>query len=435
MANKLLYFLNVSLLGLCLAMPVVADDFSAVKQLLNDHEPDKAYQLLIHKEAAHMGETQYDLLLARVALKAGHAHEAIFAYERVLINSPGNNLARVELAIAYFQINELEKSQQQFEAALKTHPPKKIEYNIHNYISLIREKIDSRKHRLSGKLSLKQGWDSNINSATDESEIELTVGTFEPTEGVDKETADTFTEVSSRLHYNYNFNINSRFYSSLSYTNRDNNNKQFDTQIADLKLGYSQMTAIGKISIPVSYQTMWLDETQLREVTTVSTNLNQSGSNYFLNYSLQSGEIRYPYQPALNVDFVAASVAFGFSDKASGFSHQYAIFHGDETASNSLYEFNAREYWGAQVRMPLRISNRHTVAPKVVYQQAEYNQQHPFFKEKRQDRYSYVEISWGWLLNRNWSLDTQIGRTNSNSSVPLYTYNRTSIYTGINYTY
>lgn len=435
MAKKLLYILMVSLFGLCLTMPVFAEDFPTVRQLLNDDKPDEAYQFLTQKEAEHMGETRYDLLLARIALKTGHPHEAIFAYERVLINKPGNNLARVELAIAYYQINELEKSRQLFKVALKTNPPEKIEKNIHNYISRINEKIGSRKHSFSGLLTLKQGWDSNINSATNASEIELAIGTYRPTEGVDKETPDTFTEVVNRLYYKYNFNVNSSFFSSAGYSNRENNNKQFDTQTADIKLGYSHATDIGKLSIPVSYQTMWLDEKQLREVSTISTRLNRSGGGSFTDYSLQYGEIRYPYQQPLNVDFVAASFAFGFSDKASGFSQQYAIFHGNETPTNSLYEFNAREYWGIQMRLPVRISSRHVITPKVVYQIAEYNQRHPFFKEKRKDDYSYYEINWRWQFGRQWSLDTQAGHTDSSSSVPLYTHTRTVIHTGIKYYY
>lgn len=435
MAPKSFYIVMILLFGICRTIPVYADDFLTTQQLLKENKPDEAYQLLTTKEAEHMGEPVYDLLLARTALRSGHPHEAIFAYERVLINKPGNNLARVELAIAYYRINELESSRRLFDVALKANPPDKIKKNIHNYISRINEKIGSRKHRFSGMLTLNQGWDSNINSATNESEIELAIGTYRPTEGVDKETADTFTEVINRLHYNYNFNVNSRLFSSAGYSNRENNNKQFDTQTADIKLGYSHATGVGKVSIPVSYQTMWLDEKQLREVSTISASLNRSGGGSFANYSLQYGEIRYPYQQPLNVDFVAASFAFGFSNKASGISQQYAVFYGDETASNSLYEFNAREYRGVQVRLPVRVSNRHIIAPKIVYQIAEYNQRHPFFTDKRKDHYAHYEITWRWLFDRKWSLVTKAGHTDSNSSVPLYTFTRNLISTGINYAY
>jgi len=435
MAPKLLHIPLLLLLGQYLVTPAHADEYLTTKQLLKENKPEQAYQRLTTKKSNHIGEPDYDLLLARAAIKAGHPHEAIFAYERVLINIPGHHQARAELAIAYYQINELEKSQQLFDKVLKSNPPDKVKKFINNYIERINAKISSRKHSFTGVLTLKQGWDSNINSATNESEIVLAIGTYQPTEGVDKQTSDSFTEVANRLHYNYNFNVNSRFFSSAGYSNRENNNKQFDTQTADIRVGYSHLTPIGRISIPLLYQTMWLDEKQLREVSTISTSLNRASGDSFSDYSLQYGEIRYPYQQALDVDFVAASFTLGFSDKASGFGQQYAIFYGDETPTNSLYEFNAREYWGMQLRLPVRLSNRHSLTPKVVYQVAEYHQRHPFFNDKRKDDFSYYEIAWRWHITRAWSLKTQASHTESNSTVALYTHTRTAIYTGINFNY
>ena len=339
------------------------------------------------------------------------------------------------MAIAYYQIEELETSRQLFSAALQSSPPGNIRQNIHHYIERIDEKIGSRKHSLRGILTLKQGWDSNINSATNESEIELSIGTYRPTDGVDKETSDSFTEISNRLHYNYNFNINSNFFSGAGYTNRDNNNKQFDTQTADANIGYSHLTAIGKISIPLSYQTMWLDEKQLRKVFSISTTLNRTSGDSFSAYNLQYGEIRNPYKTPLDVDFVAASIAFGFSNKKSGFNQQYALFYGDETATNNLYKFNAREYWGAQILFPVQISQRHSITPKVVYQISKYHQKPWIFTNKRKDDYTHYELAWRWHITRDWTLLSQAGHTESNSSVPLYTYTRTTLFTRINYSY
>lgn len=434
MIPRLIYIPLVLLLGQCLVTPVYANDFQTAKQLLKDNKPEQAYKILTTKETYHMGEPSYDLLLARVALQIGKPHEAIFAYERVLINKPGHNVARVELAIAYYQINELENSRRLFNMALINNPPDDIKNNILTYIDRINVQINSRKHNLTGVLTLKQGWDSNINSATAESKIELAIGTYQLAEG-DQETSDTFTEVVNRLNYNYNYNVNSRFFSSVGYTNKENNNKQFDSQMADIKAGYSYLTSIGKISIPLSYQTMWLDEKQLREVVTVGTSLNHTRDQSFSDYSLQYGEIRYPYQQTLNVDFVAASFAFGFSDPVSGFGQQYALFYGNETPTKSLYEFNAKEYWGMQILFPVQISQQHSITPKIVYQVAEYQQRHPFFITKRKDHYSSYELTWGWYITRSWNLTTQAGYTESDSSVRLYSHTRTIIYTGINFHY
>ena len=436
MASKLYYIAMALILSQCLTVAAVqADEFLAVKNLLKENRPAQAYKILITKEYYHMGEPEYDLLLARTAIQAGHTHEAIFAYERVLINKPGHHLARVELAIAHYKINELENAQRYFNKALSNNPPDDIKKIILSYVDRINEKISTRKHSLSGILTIKEGWDSNINNATNESEVELTIGTYRPTEGVDRKTSDTYTEVSNSLNYNYNFNVNSKFFSAITYSNRENNNKRFDTQTASIKTGYTHNTALGKISIPVTYQTMWLDKKQLREVSNLSISLNRSDKNSFTDYSLQYGEIRYPGQAPLNVDMVAASFAFGFSDSSSGFNQQYALFYGDETPTNNLYEFNAREYWGMQVQLPMQLSNHHVITPKLVYQVAEYHQRHPFFKEKRKDHFVAYELAWNWYFDRSWSLKTQLGHTESSSTVSLYNHTKTVIFTGINFLY
>ena len=435
MLPKSLYTCLISLFGLCLASQVLADDFQQVKQLLKQNNPQQAYQILNTKEESHIGEPEYDILLARSALAAGHPNEAIFAFERVLMTTPTNQIARVELAVAYYQINELERAKQLFAQAQGAKPPQPLKETIEQYLLRINEKIGSRRHKFNGELSLKQGWDNNINSATNAEEVDLIIGTYRPTAGVDKQTSDSFTEVINRLNYNYGFNINSEFFSSLGYSNRDNNSKQFDTQSADVKIGYSHTTEIGRISIPLTYQAMWLDEKQLRTVTTLATNLNRSGHGAFIEYGLQYGEIRYPYQHPLDVDFVAASIALGSNDNQSVFNPQWAVFYGDETATRDLYAYNAREYMGMQIRLPMRLAQTHYLTPSLVYQQADYKQQHPFFNDNRSDRYTSAELNWRWYFSRQWSVTGQLSHVDSHSTVALYTYKKDVYYAGINYLY
>lgn len=411
------------------------NEFETVKALLKQNKADEAYQYLTAKDAFHMGEPDYDLLLARTALKSGRPNEAIFAYERVLMTQPKNHPAKVELAIAYFQIDQLENSKRLFKEALIARPPANLQEDIHRYLEHIEEKLTARRHAFGAELSLKQGWDSNINSATNESEIQLTVGTYRPSEGVDKETSDSFTELLTRANYNYNFNVNASLFSSIGYSNRENNHKQFDSQRADARFGYSHLTGLGRISLPLSYQTMWLDNKQLREVTTASINLNRADKAGFTDYNLQYGEIRYPDQSALDVDFVAASFAFGLSSANGAFNQQYALFYGDETATNSTYDFNAREYHGFQARFPVRVGQKHVLTPKAVYQKGVYRQRHPFFKEKRQDKFIHYEFDWRWYLSRHWQLNSQISRTDTASTVAIYTYQRNVIFVGITYVY
>lgn len=432
MAQSTILILLVMLTG-HFASTAHADEFQTAINLIKENKHEQAYIHLTTEEAYHIGEPAYDILLARSALKTNRPHEAIFAYERVLISQPSNHPARLELAIAYFQINELESSKRLLLKTSKANPPDRIQNDIQQYLELIEQRLDARRHSLGFEVQLRQGYDSNINSATNESAIELKIGTYRPTEGVDKETSDTFTELVTRLNYNYNFNVNSHIYSNVAYTNKENNNEKFDTQTANVQLGYSHKTSIGRFSFPVSYQTVWLDEKQIREVSAISTNLNRHSDGSYTDYNLQYGQIRYPGQTPLDVDFNAVSFAFGFTNQSRRFSQQYAIFYGDETATNDIYRFNARTYQGLQIRFPWQISQKHMFTPKLVYQESEYKQKHAFFKNLREDEYSYYELNWQWFLTRRWSLNTQLSHTESESTVPIYTHDRNMIFMGIRY--
>lgn len=167
----------------------------------------------------------------------------------------------------------------------------------------------------------------------------------------------------------------------------------------------------------------------------IGAKLNRSGDDSFSDFTLQYGEIRYPYRTGLDMDYVSATVAMGTSDNKAVVNQQYAVFYGDETPTNSLYRYNAREYMGMQVRLPLRLVPRHYLTPTVVYQVAEYKQQHPFFIQKRTDHYASAELNWRWYFNRQWSLTSQLSHAKSDSTVALYTYSRNIIFTGFVYTY
>lgn len=415
--------------------PAFADEFSKAKKLLKENKARQAYELLVNKEGYHMGEPDYDLLLAKTALSAGYHHEAIFAYERVLIHIPNNLSARIEMAIAYFKIDELENAQRHLNIVLQANPNSKLREKLDQYARMINKKIESRKSTISASHTFRQGWDSNINSATNEQQIQLTIGTYTPTEGVDKETSDTYSELLNKVSYDHNFNVNSRFFSHIAYSIRENNNKNFDTQSAEIQAGYGHTTSAGKLSYPVSHQSVWLDEQQLRYTTSVGVRLARNDKQDFVNYSAQFGVIRYPDQPSLNMDNIVLSYFFGRHQTQTGINPQYALFYGDETATNSTYDFNARRYVGAQIRLPIRMTDRQYLIPKLLYQRAVHKHQHPFFFTTREDDHLNIALNWNWGLTRQWQISGQVSHSRNDSTVDLYTYDRITTHFGITYKY
>lgn len=409
-----------------------ASDFNRLNDLLKQNNPKQGYRILSEEEDHHLGEVKYDLLLGRTALESGHAHEAIFAYERVLLNQPGNDTARFGLAVAYYRINENERAQQLFDEVLGHNPPQEIRLNIQQYLGLIESRQASLRHKLSGKLALRKGWDSNINSATNDTTFEL-LGQSYPLSEESRETEDTFSEIMARLNYSYTMNNNADLFSQVHLSKRDNLHNKYDTELGNLQVGGSLLTSFGRLRLPLTYQTIILDNQRLRTLSAIAVNLAGTDKKDFITTNLQYGQIRYPDQPALNVNQTSVALGYVTTNQTSSIRKLVSLYYGDESATSDQYRFNARKYYGVQGRLFIQPARQHLLEARLSVQNAKYKQKHPFFSQIRDDQLWSASVAWSWWLTRSWSLETRLETSKSDSGVNLYDFQRNMMSMGVNY--
>lgn len=100
---------------LLFSLSAVADEtLDRARTLLGQKNPVAAYELLAPLAEAREGEPEFDYVFGIAALDAGFVTEAVFALERVLAMDPGNDVARAEIARAYFLLGETETAKQEF---------------------------------------------------------------------------------------------------------------------------------------------------------------------------------------------------------------------------------------------------------------------------------------------------------------------------------
>jgi len=109
------------------------------------------------------GTPRFDLYYARVLIQQGQASEAIFALERVLVFSPEQHRARLELARAYFIKNNLERSRAEFEQVLATNPPANVQRNINDFLARIEAAQRAQTQQFQMFAGLDVGYNTNIN--------------------------------------------------------------------------------------------------------------------------------------------------------------------------------------------------------------------------------------------------------------------------------
>ena len=85
------------------------------RELVSSGQTQAAFALLDPLEAERSGDPEFDYLLGFTALDTGHPMRAVFALERVLAVEPTHDLARAEIARAYFIMGERATARKEFQ--------------------------------------------------------------------------------------------------------------------------------------------------------------------------------------------------------------------------------------------------------------------------------------------------------------------------------
>lgn len=171
-----------SVRGMLLALSMACGAISAQAQdgilnqassLLAAKDAAAAYALLAPLEAQRAGDPAFDYLLGIAALDAGHVTRAIFSLERVVAVRPVDQLARAELGRAYLAAGDTARAREQLALARSGDTPADAAAAIDRVLGIVDQVVPQRGARMSGYLELGAGYDSNVNSATNQGEFAI----------------------------------------------------------------------------------------------------------------------------------------------------------------------------------------------------------------------------------------------------------------------
>ena len=118
-------------------------DLTQAEALVREGRAAAAYALLQPKEADSAGDPDFDYWLGISALESGRPDKASIALERVLIVNPDFAAARLDLARAYFALNDYERARLEFKTVLEQDPPESARETIQRYMA----EMDTRASR------------------------------------------------------------------------------------------------------------------------------------------------------------------------------------------------------------------------------------------------------------------------------------------------
>lgn len=145
------------------------------RDMLLAGDADGAYRVLNPLADVAATNPDYSYVFGVAALDSGHPGEALFAFERVLALRPDDLNARAELARTHVELGELALAERELDTVLAANPPENVRTVVESYRRLVRQERVFRKGigkvDVSGFVATTAGYDSNINTATDDTTV------------------------------------------------------------------------------------------------------------------------------------------------------------------------------------------------------------------------------------------------------------------------
>src|SRR5687767_3400073 len=166
---------------LCIVLGVHADTglsqeldnpvLGKAEALVRAGKAEEAWQLLSPLEAQYAGQPDFDYLLGIAALESARPNRATFVLERVITLNPGHLAARLEMARAYFALDDFERAEREFTFIVQSGAPAEIHDLSHAYLERMRPGARRAQTGLSGYAEVAFGYDTNVSAAARTSSV------------------------------------------------------------------------------------------------------------------------------------------------------------------------------------------------------------------------------------------------------------------------
>jgi tetratricopeptide (TPR) repeat protein len=411
-----------------LSLTALADQtLDRAKRLLEQKQPAQAYELLLPLEAQRSGNPEYDYLLGIAALDSGHRERAIFALERVLAVQPDNALARAEIARAYLAVGEKDTARQEFENVKRERIPAAARATIDRYLSAI---TAAETTQIQGYIEVGVGSDSNVNSATADSEIALPafgglIATLNPAA---TSKSDSFTSVSGGINFTHKLGQRWSMIAGFAGNGKFNRNEdKFDTDTVEGNFGARWAADADALTLAAQLQTFELDNSRYRDSRGLVGQWQHSldERRQFSGY-LQYAQLRYPTQSIRDANRGIGGVAYAqaFSSRLSPVLFLSA-YGGREKEIAEGVPHLGHEPAGIRIGGQFKPAEGWTVFGGVNYEERRYGGAEPIFLVTRKDKQTDVRLGASYLMRAGTTLIVQASNTDNKSNIDLYQFRRT----------
>lgn len=410
------------------------DNLAKAAALQRQGKAKEAYALLAPLEFDRAGDVEYDYLLGVAALDSGKPDRATLALERVLAVNPNFAGARLDLARAYFDLGDYDRSKTEFETVMSQNPPPVARSLGEKYLAAIEDK----KHphpSFTGYLEGSFGYDTNVNSAANANQIYMPVfGATFTLSSASVASRDNYLSLGGGFEYKYPLREGWSLLAGLDGKKRINFFKDtFNTDNADFHGGAMLERGDDTYKLTVNKGVFYLDDKFNRETSgAVGEWRHNLGRRDQLALFGQYTMLRYGHDKTgvdLSSQDVNQYVIGGGWIHALDDAGQKILFaslyNGQERTTGPVDRIDGdQRFWGARVGGQMTFNPKLDAFAVAGVKFGGYTEKNFLFGDYRSDEQYDLSVGMNWRPIQNWTLRPQVSYTRVDSNVAINDYDR-----------
>lgn len=421
-------------------MTLADEILDQARALMEQNNAAGALELLDPLIPEREGTPEFDYLFGIAALDSGRVTEAVFALERVLAIQPGNDLARAEIARAYFLLGETETAKQEFEKVRESEqaPPAARE-TIEQYLSVLdRAAAGDSDTLVSGWVDFAFGFDTNINSGTDQSQVALPILGNVQFRLIDNATGQdhAFTQFGGGVNASHKIAEKVRLVGGLRGFSRQTD-EPFSTRDVYGYAGLATEHGRHRFTVAGTAENYAVDSDTLRNVFggfgQWTYALDEASR---VNLSVQGSSIEYINLPNRDVDRYVISAGYIRALDRPSQPYIYAgVYGGVEDEKNSAFPQFGHDLYGGRIGGSLEVMTRTRAFANFAVEQRDYNGPDTIFLTTRDDTQIIASAGLEYGIRQNWKVVPEISYINNDSNIPLSDFDRIVASLRVRYTF
>lgn len=412
------------------------------QRLLNEGKAQAAYDLLIPQMEQRSGTVDYDLLLGIAAVDSGKPTQAVFALERVLAIDPNNQRARLELARAYFEAGENEASREEFNFVKSRESNADVTKTIEAYLTEIDTRISGKDSSVNFYVEATSGYDSNVNSATDNSTVAIPAfGNLVFTlDDVARELSSGFYQLDGGAGFTKGLASyeNLGVFGNLHGDYRQTwHHHDFDTATVDGQLGLRYGVGEDAYTASVLVQSYAINDDINRKQAGINLQwLHPQSKSTQLSLFGQGLVQKYPGQETRDVNQFTLGAGLVHLIDSKGAPVVYGgVFGGMDDERDKLYKDIGRNFIGVRAGGQYTLQEDLNLVGGISYQYSHYGDDDALFLKKRTDHFSYIHAGVEYTLLKQWVIKPDVQYLLNKSNLPINDFKRWQIMASVRYNF